>query len=86
MEHNEYAIYKVTFKKSIRPHDKHSLPIVVEETVNLVAPENETISIPLIEYTLRPHSWSNGEFKIISLVKEKLDHIIRFENAYRARL
>lgn len=94
MEHNEYALYRVKYTTGMRTgyHENHEdfVNTGVVKTVreaNVIAPADEKLARPLIEYTLKHGSWGDeNNFEITSMESEKIDHIIRFENSYRARL
>lgn len=90
MEHNEYSFYSVKCEISIRisrPDNDNAHKYLETKIYNIIAPTDEEIGLPLITFTLKRESWDKDKFKIMEIVsKVKLDHIIRFENAYRARL
>lgn len=93
MEHNEYSLYKVKVKgtRRIINHVNHADTEVVglslfEEVVNVVAPTDKLLAIPLIDYSLRSMSWDIDKFETEIVSVEALKAIIRFENSYRGRM
>lgn len=93
MEHNEYSIYKVTYKGNQRTgyHENQEEFVITgkkdyESTVYVVAPTNEEIALPLIKIILRKSSWDVDKFEVISFIKEAIHTIIRIESDYRSRM
>lgn len=91
MEHNEYSVYTVKCRGTkgtgyFKDQEYVNTGDVVNEyEKTVIAPSDEKIAIRLIEYSLSNKDLDKA-FKILSFEKKSIDSIIRFEDAYRARL